>query len=110
MGAIWCSAGAEAWDEQDTDSVKCWGRNTYGQLGDGTTTNPYTPVEPTKRRLGSCNTQCLPVAAPFLCNLVADVGFGGAAGQRSGPQRVFWGDHGDLFGHEFRVRPDGKGR
>lgn len=29
----------------ETTGIWTWGRNTYGQLGDGTTTNQYTPIE-----------------------------------------------------------------
>jgi hypothetical protein len=26
-------------------AIECWGHNGYGQLGDGSTTNRYTPVD-----------------------------------------------------------------
>jgi len=32
--------------EQDGGSLRCWGYNVYGQVGDGTTVNRNTPVVP----------------------------------------------------------------
>ena len=50
----------------DDGSVSCWGRNSEGQIGDGTTNNRYTPTQTSS--LGSGRT----AAASEIFNLVHD--------------------------------------
>ncbi len=49
-------------------TVKCWGNNYYGQLGDGTTTNRSIPVSVQ----GLTNTQSIHIGGFHACALLAD--------------------------------------
>ena len=44
--AIGSRAGSEERPEQEGGSLKCWGKNTYAMVGDGTTIDRNTPVVP----------------------------------------------------------------
>ena len=74
-----------------TGAAYCWGRNDYGQLGDGTRTAQTAPVAVT----GGLGFRSLSVGELFTCGVVAPLGTPGV--QSSQPGVLYcWGDN--VFG------------
>ncbi len=68
----------------DSGSIRCWGANRYGELGDGTTTSSYVPVDVT----GITNASAVSVDAYHVCALSKDGtiqcwGYNASFGQRA---------------------------
>ncbi len=53
----------------DNDSLSCWGRNVFGQLGDGTTTQRLVP---TAISLGSNTAKAVSVGGSHTCAILDD--------------------------------------
>ncbi len=89
-GAIAVSAG---WDDTCVllagGAVACWGDNSYGELGDGTTTGPQTCPDGNQTPTPCSPT---PVAVPGLTGVTGiSVGFVRTCAQLSGGTVMCWG-------------------
>jgi alpha-tubulin suppressor-like RCC1 family protein len=82
----------------DDGSVKCWGSNDYGQLGDGTTVNRVAPTSTASLGAGRTATS-IAVGTSFSCAILDDgsvkcwgsndygeIGNGGSSSQYESPQ------------------------
>ena len=80
--AIAISAGGEATCViLDDGSVSCWGGNSYGRLGDGTTTDRYTPTQTWS--LGTGRTAVAISLADYHTCAILDDGSGSCWGQNN---------------------------
>jgi alpha-tubulin suppressor-like RCC1 family protein len=74
---------------QADDSLWCWGRNLYGQLGDGTTTDHASPA-----RVGSATYREVSTAVAATCGIQTDDTLwcwgrlAGTAGTTTSPRRI----------------------
>ncbi len=83
-GVVGIAAGGEhACAVLASGSVRCWGENSYGQLGDGTTTNRSTPV----------SVPALPEGAAAV---VAGESHTCVRTRANGAKRWGWNSHGEL--------------
>ena len=55
----------------DDGNVKCWGSNAYGQLGDGTTTDSYSPIS-SSGFTGTSQAIAITAGWTFTCALIED--------------------------------------